>query len=105
MDLEDKVMKFPNWSSPSPLLIGLRVNGLVALNIVLESLAIMAKKKCFNGEIEDITKTALSPGFTLKTGSPPNFFSRRIVISGVIECETSCLVGYAIAPEDLDHVS
>ncbi|KIL83656.1 hypothetical protein FAVG1_13114 [Fusarium avenaceum] len=51
-----------------------------------------------------MTKTAQTPGFTLKTGSPPNFFSRRIVISGVIECETSYLVGYAIAPEDLNHV-
>jgi len=84
--------------------VGLRVKGLVPLDIVLEGLGIMAKKKCFNGEIEDMAKAAQSPSFTLETERLPNFFHRRVVIAGVIECEISYLVGYAVASKDLDHV-
>src|SRR6478735_994441 len=64
----------------------------------------MAKKKCFNSEIEDMAKAAQSPSFTLETKRLPNFFHRRVVIAGVIECEISYLVGYAVASKDLDHV-
>jgi hypothetical protein len=84
--------------------VGLRVKGLVPLDIALEGLGIMAKKKCFNGEIEDMAKAAQSSSFTLETERLPNFFHGRVVIAGVIECEISYLVGYAIASQDLDHV-
>jgi hypothetical protein len=64
--------------------VGLRVKGLIPLDIVLEGLGIMAKKKCFNGEIEDMAIAAQSPSFTLETERLPNFFHRRIVIASVI---------------------
>lgn len=84
--------------------MGLRVKGLVPLDIFLEGLGIMAKKKCFNGEIEDMAKAAQSPSFTLETERLPNFFHRYIVIASVIECEISHLMGCAVTSKDLDHV-
>ncbi|KAF6518171.1 hypothetical protein HZS61_002249 [Fusarium oxysporum f. sp. conglutinans] len=84
--------------------MGFRVKGLVPLDIVLESRGIITKKKCFNGEIEDMAKAARSPSFTLETERLPNFFHRRVVIAGVIECEISYLVDYAVASKDLSHV-
>jgi hypothetical protein len=104
VDPENEVMKFPNWSFPSPELVGLRVRGLVPLDIVLEGLGIIAKKKCFNGEIEDMAKAAQSPSFTLETERLPNPLHRRVVITSVIKGEISHLVGYAVASKDLDHV-
>ncbi|RYC76664.1 hypothetical protein BFJ63_vAg20459, partial [Fusarium oxysporum f. sp. narcissi] len=47
----------------------------------LEGLGIMAKKKCFNGEIEDMAKAAQSPSFTLETERLPNFFHRKAAVS------------------------
>ena len=51
-----------------------------------------------------MAKAAQSPSFTLETERLPNLFYRCVVIAGVIECETSYLMAYAVASKDLDHV-